>query len=239
MKPRFRRRFPSGVALVLAAAYLSPAPARAHGDTLGKIREATEGLRKYPFLFDEFPMPSDTVPGFDEVARELEAAGYAPRFIAAGTREGRPKMHRKTQLFVTRSGLRALSGMPGAIASLRRQLTARAQATANPSAVFQDEAPLEIDHPALDAIESSPPAGAEDAVYYLTVGSKNQDPRSANLDGETAFVVAGPWALFSYSDFIFLMSATTWVEDEAELTKLLPVAEEKARKLGRIIRKVL
>ena len=79
----------------------------------------------------------------------------------------------------------------------------------------------------------------EKAVFYLTVGSKNQDPRSAFLDGETAFVVAGPWSLVGYSDFLLLMSATTWVENEAELTKLIPVEEEKARKIGRRIGKVL
>lgn len=63
--------------------------------------------------------------------------------------------------------------------------------------------------------------------------------RSAFLDGETAFVVAGPWALVGYSDFLLLVSATTWVENEAELTRLIPVEEEKARKMGRLIRKVL
>jgi len=51
--------------------------------------------------------------------------------------------------------------------------------------------------------------------------------------------VAGPWALFGYSDFIFLMAATTWVDNEAQLTKLIPIEEEKARKIGRLIRKVL
>jgi hypothetical protein len=29
------------------------------------------------------------------------------------------------------------------------------------------------------------------------------------------------------------------VQDEAELTKLIPVEEEKARKMGRLIRKVI
>ena len=43
------------------------------GDTLGKIREAADGLRKYPFLQDEFPMPTDTAGLLDEVAAELEA----------------------------------------------------------------------------------------------------------------------------------------------------------------------
>lgn len=135
--------------------------AASSGDTLGKIREAADGLRKYPFLQDEFPMPTDTAGLFDRVATELER--------------------------------------------MRRE----------------------------------PPPGMEKAVFYLTVGSKNQDPRSAFLDGETAFVVAGPWSLVSYSDFLLLMAATTWVENEAELTKLIPVEEEKARKIGRLIGKVL
>jgi hypothetical protein len=209
------------------------------GDTLGKIREAADGLRKYPFLLEEFPMPKGTIPLFDEVARDLADAGYEPRFIAEGTREGRPKMHRKTQLFVGHEALRAVAGYAGALDSLRRRLTARAKATADPAGLFEQEDPLEADHPSLDEIERHPPPGTENAVYYLTVGSKNQDPRSAFLDGETSFVVAGPWALFSYSDFIFLMAATTWVDDVAELTKLIPVEEEKARKIGRLIGKVL
>jgi hypothetical protein len=65
------------------------------------------------------------------------------------------------------------------------------------------------------------------------VGSKNQNPRSAFLDGETSFVVAGPWALFGYSDFILLTAATTWVENAAELKELIPVDKEKARRRGR------
>lgn len=51
--------------------------------------------------------------------------------------------------------------------------------------------------------------------------------------------MAGPWALFGYSDFIFLLADTTWVETEAELTKLMPVEAEKARAFARKIRMVL
>jgi hypothetical protein len=52
-------------------------------------------------------------------------------------------------------------------------------------------------------------------------------------------VVAGPWSLVGYSDFLLLMAATTWVQSEAELTSLIPVGEEKARKIGRLIGKIL
>jgi hypothetical protein len=209
------------------------------GDTLGKIREAADGFREYPFLQEEIPMPPGTIGIFDEAAKALEAAGYAPRFIAEGTREGRPKMHRKTQLFATRRALRAIMPFPEAAESLRAQLVARARATADPASVFGQEDPLDMGRPLLDGLSRTPPAGAENALYYLTVGSKNQDPRSAFLDGETSLVVSGPYALASYSDFLFLVAATTWVESEAELTKLIPIEEEKARKIGRLISKVL
>jgi hypothetical protein len=209
------------------------------GDTLSKIREAAEGLRRYPFLRDEFPMPPGTIQMFDDVAGRLEAEGYKPLYIAAGTREGRPKMHRKTQLFVTRGALRAYADLPDVVGSLRDQLSGRARATANPVSILEEESPLETERPVLERMRREPLPGTQDAVYYLTVGSKNQDPRSAFLDGETALVVAGPWALVGYSDFLLLLSATTWVENEAELTKLIPVDAEKARKRGRLIRKVL
>ncbi len=68
---------------------------------------------------------------------------------------------------------------------------------------------------------------------------RNQNPRSAHLDGEISFIVSGPWSFFGYSDFMFLMAATTWVEDEAELTELLPAEDEGSRRLGRITGKLI
>jgi hypothetical protein len=213
--------------------------ASASGDTLGKIKEAADGLRKHAFLQDEFPMPTDTAGLFDQVAADLESQGYKPRFIAKGTREGRPKMHRKTQLFVTRDALRRYADVPEVVQSLRQQLSARARVTASPTSVFEAESPLETPRPIIEGLRTQPPPGFEKAVFYYTVGSKNQDPRGAFLDGENSYVVAGPWSLVGYSDFLLLMAATTWVESEAELTRLIPVEEERARKIGRLISKVL
>jgi hypothetical protein len=209
------------------------------GDTLGKIREAAEGLRRYPFLEEEFPMPSGTARLFDEVAAELEAQGYRPLFIAEGTREGRPKMHRKTQLFLTRRALRAYADLPELRESIRLQLGARARATGDPVSVFRQEDPLDTPRPIIERLRNELPAGPESPIFYYSTGSKNQDPRGAFLDGETSYVVAGPWSLVGYTDFMLLMAATTWVETGEELTKLIPVEEEKARKIGRLIRMVL
>jgi hypothetical protein len=148
-------------------------------------------------------------------------------------------MHRKTQLFVTRRAARAYADLPEGVGSVRLQLLRRAATTANPASVFEEDSPLETERPILEPMRRQPLSGTEDALYYLTVGFKNQDPRSAFRDGETSLAMAGPWSLLAYSDFLLLMAATTWVENEAELTKLIPVEEEKARKLGRLIGKVL
>jgi len=76
-------------------------------------------------------------------------------------------------------------------------------------AVFEQEAPLDTPWPIIERMRKETLPGTETAVYYFTTGSKNQDPRSAFLDGETSFMVAGPWALVGYTDFMLLMAATT------------------------------
>jgi hypothetical protein len=57
--------------------------------------------------------------------------------------------------------------------------------------------------------------GARAPAAHPRAGRVRRAAALGFLDGETSFVVAGPWALFSYSDFVFLMAATTWVENES------------------------
>ena len=208
-------------------------------NALAAIREMSQRLKDAPWLMEEFPMPPTLPSLLDEMGDELEAEGFEPRFIAKGTREGRPKMHRKTQLFATRKALRALADHPLALESLERQLDARAEATAHPRSVLEEQTPLGSRNEILRLARDQPPPGAEGALYYYTAGSKNQDSRSAFLDGETEYVVAGPSALWLYSDFMFLMAATTWVESLEEIDVLVPVTGERDRSLGRLIQKLL
>ena len=184
-------------------------------------------------------MPSGLAAFLDEEADKLEAQGYEPQLIAKGTREGRPKMHRKTQLFATRTALRAIADMPALMDGLRRYIEEGAAATADPASLLEEGSPLGPAGPVLSSLLTSPPPGAEDAVYFLTVGSKNQDDRGAILDGENSYIVVGPWSLVYYPDFMGLMMNTTWIEKQEQLDDLISVEETKARKLGRKIRKVL
>jgi len=148
-------------------------------------------------------------------------------------------MHRKTQFFATRSALRALADMPVFTEGLRRYLEVDSKGTADPESLLEQGTPLGPAGPVLARLRNDPPPEARNALYFLTVGSKNQDPRSAMLDGETSYVVAGPWTLFYYPGFLFLMANTTWVEEHDQLQELIRVEEGGARKFGRLIRKVL
>jgi hypothetical protein len=208
-------------------------------DSLSALREMSQRLEAHPWLVEEFPMPSNLASFLDEQADALEAQGFEPRFIAKGTREGRPKMHRKTQLFATRRALQAIADMPALLDALRRYIETGASAQVDPASLLEQGSPLGPAGPVLGALIEDPPAGAEDALYFLTVGSKNQDFRGAVLDGENSYVVVGPWSLVYYPDFMGLMANTTWIERQEQLEELISVEETKARKLGRMIRKVL
>jgi hypothetical protein len=208
-------------------------------DNLSSLREMTRRLHEHPWLIEEFPMPHTLVSFLQEEGDKLEAQGYEPRFIAKGTREGRPKMHRKTQLFATRRALRAIADMPALLDGLRRYIDVAAKGTADPASLLEEGSPLGPAGPVLSRLMNDPPPEAKDALYFLTVGSKNQDARGAMLDGENSFVVAGPWSLVYYPDFMGLMANTTWIEKQEQLDELISVDDTRARKLGRKIRKVL
>ena len=208
-------------------------------DNIAAIREIAGRIRANPWLIEEFPMPRGIVDFLEEEGDKLEAQGYKPQFIAKGTREGRPKMHRKTQFFATKRALRAVADMPALLDGLSRYIAVDSAVTADPASLLEPGTPLGPAGPVLTRLKADPPPGARDALYFLTVGSKNQDPRSANLDGETSFIVAGPWSLFYYPDFLALMAHTTWIEKQEQLDALISVDEEKARRLGRLIHKVI
>ena len=208
-------------------------------DTLGSLREVAQRLRENPWLLEAYPMPPGILELLDKEGDALEAQGYTPHFIAKGTREGRPKIHRKTQLFATRRALRAIADMPVLQERLPELIRTAAAGTSDPQSLLDAATPLGPAGPVLTRLATDPPTGARDALYFLTVGSKNQDPRGAFLDGELSYVVAGLWSLAYYPDFLVLMANTEWIEKQEQFEELITVEDSGARKLGRKIRKVL
>jgi hypothetical protein len=131
----------------------------------------------------------------------------ARREPARGRRRPRPKLHRKTQLFVTREALETLVRDPrvqGVIAdqmrfSARHGVTFDSEGLADPKV---DLAPLFV--PYLEAWRGLPADLAARSVLYMTVGSLNKDARGMMTDGEVLQVTAGAWAMWAVSDMWML-----------------------------------
>jgi hypothetical protein len=76
-------------------------------------------------------------------------------------------------------------------------------------------------------------------LYYLSVGSQNQDYRGTIMDGEVAAVLSGYYSLVGLIDLFFMTGLTTWVDDIEELDELLPPESGWRRWLGRYMMKAL
>jgi hypothetical protein len=98
---------------------------------------------------------------------------------------------------------------------------------------------FELVKPLLLAEAGLAPELAARSLFYLSVGSRNQDVRGAILDGEVLYLVSGAWSLSAYADMFLLFGSTTWIESAEEMERLLPPPSEWKRRIGRWLRKVI
>ena len=82
---------------------------------------------------------------------------------------------------------------------------------------------------------SSPESTAAD-VFYLTIGSHNQNDRSLLLDGEVLCLLAGPEALAPMVDFAAIAGRSEWIETTDELDRAIPRHSRRDVKWARRLR---
>ena len=76
----------------------------------------------------------------------------------------------------------------------------------------------------------------EKTIFYLIIGSQNQDLRSKLVDGEALYTMNGIQSLIGYLDHFFLIALCTWVETVEELDELLPPYTGFWYNLGRALK---
>lgn len=195
-------------------------------DLPGLITDVDTTFAANPFLRDLFPFSDEAEAAVDRF-REPRAAG-APQGNGR-----RPKMHRKTQLVVSASLLRALSASPATAGFLEEALARMAGTSEVPAGASGAHALRAEMERLVAAGEIEPPI-----LYYLS-GSMNKNVRSMALDGEVLAAVAGPWALNAYLDFVLLSGGVSWIERVEDVEALLPSYSWLQRLIARWLYRVM
>jgi hypothetical protein len=191
-------------------------------DVVGRFMAAYRNARRTPFLRRLMPLDPSVDSALVHLPEQLAASGptsgATPSGAAADT--VMPKLHLKANFFTSRDGWDSLVTRPevlGAIVAYAGQLRGGRDPRAASRALSQASQRL-----VEGFLASRPPGERPRAVYYLLVGSANQDYRSMYLDGEASVLLSGRAAVVGLVDFALLASLSVWVDDLELLDDLLP-----------------
>jgi hypothetical protein len=151
-------------------------------------------------------------------------AGAAPDTVM-------PKLHLKANFFASRDGWDSLVTRPevgNAIATYVGQLIGGGNARA-----ASERLSLASQQLVEGFLAGRSDTERERAVYYLIVGSANQDYRSMFLDGEASVLLSGRAAVVGLVDFALLAALSVWVDDLGLLDELLPAPSTLQLRLAR------
>jgi hypothetical protein len=213
-------------------------------DLQAQLAEMHQAFERYPFLKEDFPFPEAFYADVGRGEELLASMGYRPADdrLPEDARARAPKMHRKTQLFVTGEALAAIVNDPRTQEVIRGQtrFIYRQGIVFEPEELAKARIDLgEIFRPYLDVFRELPDPVREKAILYMTVGSLNKDARGMMTDGEVLQVTAGAWAMWAVADMWILTGSTTWIDSQEELDRLLPPYKQWQRRVGRWVRKVI
>ena len=205
------------------------------GDIPRRIETALAKRARLPWLRQLEPFSPALVDSLRAVAAGLRAAGFsAPKPISAA--EEHPMLHIKAQFFASPDGWDNLFREPGWGAVAATYFRA--------SADLVQKRLQYLEFNRVPAANAKPATGGEylqekvtaerpeRSVYYLTIGSHNEDYRSAMLDGETILVLAHWGAAVGIVDFVLLPSLCEWVDTREQLDRYMPQKGAFAQKLA-------
>jgi phosphatidylserine/phosphatidylglycerophosphate/cardiolipin synthase-like enzyme len=152
----------------------------------------------------------------------------------------RPKLHFKGFLYVSREGWARLIGGRAMAIGLRSYLEQRSRQVREGPSVGEDpmaDAMQQIGQVLITPdLRNVPKEELARWAFFLQVGSPNQDYRSMVMDGEAAVLVSSWTSLYAVPDFVLLTGLVTWIDDQAELNRLLPPPGRTRRGIARWLR---
>ena len=210
-------------------------------DIHGRFRAFSQSLGQGTWLDTLFSFHHESKPAI-RALDSLLTLDQPPPEPPASEKGPPPKLHIKGELFATREAWNRVLGHPRFAAAMRSYAVnlARSAAPGTDGAAkvrsLAQELPRMLSPVMSDVLEQLPPERRAGLVWYLMVGSANQNNRSLMLDGEASVLLSGGSALQGLMDFIVLLGLCTWLESPEQLDQFIPPPGGFHRLIGRWIR---
>ncbi len=207
-------------------------------DIPAQIDTALANRARLPWLQRLEPFSPAVVDSLRAVSAELKASGFPPPAAKPrGMRDPEhPKLHMKAQFFASAQGWDNLFRDPawGTVLADYFRGRARLVREAPQYTEFYRLQPLPESRAASGGLfsEQARAQKPDTSVYYLLMGSHNEDYRSALLDGEDVLLLAHYGAAVGIADFVLMPSLCTWVDSVDELHRYLPRKRPLVRRLA-------
>ncbi len=212
-------------------------------DIVGRAKTFVEGIKNIDWYDEVFPFDSATIEEIKDLAEYLESQGFEPSYLAQDKEKRKPKLHSKAQFFGSFQALSSLLEIDGWGKLIREDVLIKAKALMSDTYIGVKDLRSQVSEDRHAMVEkwytSLTPEQHEKMIFYLTVGSHNQDYRSKIQDGEVTYVVSHLNALIGYLDFVGLIGRTTWVDSVEEMEELLPRYTGFMYNIGRYIKNAL
>ncbi len=217
------------------------------GNLPGRIQAFAEGFRSNPWLQEVLPVGPDLM-SVMENADKIFAEAVEGREVEYLSDElggvVRPKLHLKTNFFVTGEVLDIVLQSP-AFAEFARQFIIQRSLDHVTRREYRDvrQLNLTLADPFFEMVrdmheEYGPELAARSAGYFV-VGSSNQDYRSMMMDGEVAVALSGRATMNGFFDSIGIAGAATYLDSVEQLNEYLPYYTGFTWKMARWVKVAL
>jgi hypothetical protein len=214
-------------------------------DSIARIRRFKETSLQDPFFRKVFPFDPSVYEMIASLDSVLEAQGYRPIYLSEDAAERLPKLHMKSQFFATREALSTLIPRQGWRELIQGYMLVQAEQRVRKEdiSVGARELRSRLSSAVVPLVrewrEVVPSDIEQKIMFYLAVGSHNQNYRSSIMDAEVVVLVARQRAMVAYLDFVGVMMSCTWVDNIEQLEELLPQQRGLGRWLGRFLRNAM
>ncbi|MFI5210489.1 MAG: hypothetical protein ACHQ2E_08595, partial [Gemmatimonadales bacterium] len=217
-------------------------PSMSVDDVYGRLIAAYQNGLGTPVMRRLYPLDDQVDSALAQMVR------MAPRpatgdLSGLGTLDSvRPKLHLKANFFASREGWDKLTSSPELAPVYRSYVAQLLQPdTAGTTAGREAGTALSTTSQRLfESFDAQLSVGErERVIYYLLVGSANEDYRSMFMDGEASVLLSGWFGVVGLLDFTLLLNLSVWVDDLNLLDALLPPPSGIQRSVARQIKPLL